>query len=276
MITYSKDKFLPALREMWSLSFSDSTEFMALYFSKVYKPEETLVFVERDVPIASLQMIPYSLKLGDTQVPACYISGAMTHPDYRNNGYMERLLLYAFDVMKRTNVAVAFLIPQDESLVDYYAQYGFQGAFPRYFRKVTVFKDLIPAMKTYPLPSGMDMSYLYRSLLLKKKNVFLKTEQQIKLIFEDVAMSEGIVYVCASGIAIVYFKGRQVIIKELLADSERAKHALLSHISEKYQQDELTVCEYLPGENTSPGGMLKLIDESLTLPDDIYMSMMLE
>jgi predicted GNAT family N-acyltransferase len=276
MITYSNDKYLPALREMWKLCFSDSVEFTALYFSKVYKAGETLVFLERDVVIASLQMIPYQLKVGDKVVKASYISGAMTHPKYRNQKYMERLLLHAFNEMKKNSVVAAFLIPQNKNLIEYYAQYGFEQAFPRYVQDVAIFKDLIPTSKAYPLSGGMDMTYLYRSLLARKTNVFLKTEQQVRLIADDIAITQGTVYICTSGIAVVYCKDGNVIIKEILYENENARHALLSSISERYQVDTVTVCNYAPNKDATPAGMIKLIDESFVLPDDIYMSMMLD
>jgi ribosomal protein S18 acetylase RimI-like enzyme len=276
MITYSNDKYLPALRKLWKLCFSDSDEFAALYFSKVYKGGETLIFLERDIVIASLQMIPYQLKIGNDVVKTSYISGAMTHPQYRNQKYMERLLLHAFDIMRMNSVVLTFLIPQDKNLIEYYAQYGFEQAFPRYAKEVAVFKDLIPAMKAYPLPCGMDLTYLYRSLLSKKTNVFLKTERQVQLIFDDVIINQGFIYVCASGIAIGYYQDNQVIVKELLVENESARHALLVSISEKYQVDTVTIYDYTPNKNAQLAGMVKLIDESFVLPKDIYMSMMLD
>jgi predicted acetyltransferase len=273
MITYLKDRYIPDLKEMWRLSFSDTPEFMALYFSKICKAEETLILVERDVLVASLQMMPYRLKLKDTTVNACYIFGAMTHPKFRGNRYMEKLLLYAFDLMQKTGVAVTFLIPQEESLVEYYAKYGFVPAFPRFAQELKVPKDMILETKAHLLPSGVDISYLYASLLEEKTNVMLKTEQQIKYALEDTMLSEGSVYVCTSGIAFVYYKNKQVIIKELLVENARAKHTLLNTISEKYQVDKVTIYCYAPHKKAYMAGMIKLIDESLTLPDDIYMSL---
>ena len=126
MIRFGKDTDKETLMQMWKLCFSDTERFIRFYFDRVYANDETLVYTENDVPIASLQMIPYRIKTGDSFSWGGYISGAMTHPDYRKRGYMDKLLLTSFDEMIKKGYDYAFLIPQEKGLIKMYAKYGFR------------------------------------------------------------------------------------------------------------------------------------------------------
>jgi len=131
MIAWGDDTYLPALKEMWKLCFpADSDNFIRFYFDEIYRNEESLVFLENEQPAAFLQMIPYRIKAGDEMHEAGYLSGVMTHPDYRKKGYMAGLLNASFDEMVKKNYDYAFLIPQEKSLVDMYAKYGFRLCEP--------------------------------------------------------------------------------------------------------------------------------------------------
>jgi predicted acetyltransferase len=101
-----------------------------LYFEKVYADDEILVYVLNDCPVASLQMIPYQIKITNNLYRGGYISGAMTHPNHRKKGYMDKLMQTSFDEMLKNNYDYAFLIPQNRGLVEMYAKYGFRLCQP--------------------------------------------------------------------------------------------------------------------------------------------------
>jgi len=127
MIRQGKDTDKETLMQMWKRCFPQDTDrFVQFYFDKVYANDETLVYVENNQPVASLQIIPYQIKTVDNLSWGGYISGAMTNPDYRKKGYMDKLLHTSFDEMIKKGYDYAFLIPQEKSLVEMYAKYGFR------------------------------------------------------------------------------------------------------------------------------------------------------
>jgi len=131
MIRQGKDTDKEALMQLWKCCFpQDSDSFIVFYFNNVYRNEEMLVYMENEQLIASLQIIPYQIKKGYAILHGGYISGAMTHPDYRMKGYMSKLLLTSFDVMIEKGYDYAFLIPQEKGLIDMYAKYGFHLCEP--------------------------------------------------------------------------------------------------------------------------------------------------
>jgi len=131
MIRYGKETDKETLKQLWKFCFpEDSERFINFYFTYVYKNVETLVFIENDLPIASLQMISYKIKKVREILKAGYISGAMTHPDYRKKGYMAKLLQASFDEMIKKGYDYVFLIPQEAELIQMYEKYGFRLCEP--------------------------------------------------------------------------------------------------------------------------------------------------
>jgi len=131
MIREGKDEDREDLMQMWKLCFPQDTErFIRFYFDKIHANGETLVYEANGSPVASLQMIPFRLQIGDFLSWGGYISGAMTHPDHRKKGYMAQLLQASFDEMNQKGYDYTFLIPQEKWLVGLYEKYGFRLCKP--------------------------------------------------------------------------------------------------------------------------------------------------
>jgi predicted acetyltransferase len=131
MIQYSERKYKRELKNLWQRCFpNDSKPFVKLYFDQVYRHEETLIYLVNQRPVAALQMIPYLVKTATHVRESGYLSGVMTHPDYRKRGFMGELLKAAFEEMTKKNYAYTFLIPQEEELVAVYEKYGFRRCEP--------------------------------------------------------------------------------------------------------------------------------------------------
>lgn len=116
---------------MWKRCFPQDTDrFIRFYFDHVHANDEALVYEVNGQPAASLQMIPYRLKIGGAISQGGYISGAMTHPDHRKKGYMSQLLQASFDEMIKKGCDYTFLIPQEQWLIGMYEKYGFRLCEP--------------------------------------------------------------------------------------------------------------------------------------------------
>jgi predicted acetyltransferase len=178
MIQFGEDKYIPALKAMWQLCFPlDAVSFIDFYFDKVYKHEEALIYVEKNQPVAFLHMIPYSLKIGATIYAAGYISGAMTHPEYRKKGYMGKLLNASFDVMQQKGYSYTFLIPQEEWLVGFYERFGYQSF-------------VSPSLKDFKNFKVFKSYAEHTQFLATLPNAVLKSEEQFANIVAD-SLSEG-------------------------------------------------------------------------------------
>lgn len=288
MIQSGEDKYKEALMSMWKLCFpSDTDEFIRFYYEKVYKNEETLLYIEDDSPVASLQMIPYPVKIGQTINLGGYISGAMTHPDFQKKGYMEKLLNASFIEMQKKGYTCSFLIPQQEWLFRFYSKYGYSKAFP-YF---TDTKTDIPTEKIdsiylrdkevriYHTIDKVDLNdfyIIYSRFLTEKPNVILKTKNQLENILLEAFYDGG--FLCANdwGFAFIFPQEDKVLVKELYYHDEEIKQEFLLFIGKNYPGKEIIIQNNPDAPFLRYKGMIKNLTDNNPLPKDIYMSMMLD
>ncbi|MCL2651030.1 MAG: GNAT family N-acetyltransferase [Candidatus Azobacteroides sp.] len=286
MINHPSLSTISALKTMWKLCFpQDTAQFINFYFEKVFKTNQSLTLWKNNMLVAFLQIIPYQIKIGNNIYEAGYISGAMTHPEHRQQGYMRQLLDAAFSEMKKLDYTFTFLIPQENRLFDFYAKAGYAKAFPKSVtefdwemdgqinsKNVEVFDDLskIQIEKLY---------LLYLKLLTQKANVVLKTEVQFTFIIEDLFFNEGYVfYMENEGIAFAVPFEDEIIIKEILYSNEKARQIILNTIKNVFKGEKLFINDF-SGRNEYLYGMIKILIPSNfqgEITHDIYMSMMLD
>ena len=281
MITYAEISDIPALKTMWALCFADTPEFIEFYFDNIFRPDEMPVYYSDGIPAAALQLIPYQIKLSNSVYPAGYISGAMTHPDYRKQGLMKQLLLFSFEEMKRQHIPLSFLIPQEKWLFDFYGKLGYRRAFPKTIETVPVSgNDSSGVVQGFP-PECSSLYPFYHSFLSRQENAVLKTPAQFEVLLKDLYLEGGGVFTVDAGkrgIALAVPGADSVLIKELFYDCETTRHQLFCAVQKAFQPKTVQCVFRHSREENHLFGMVKIIDETLFpvgLPD-IYMSMMLD
>jgi Predicted acetyltransferase involved in intracellular survival and related acetyltransferases len=131
MIQFASKEITPVLCRMWKTCFDDTDEFIELYFSEKYKPENTLIYIDKGEIVSSLQMLPYTITFYGEKIPFYYLSGLCTLPKYRSKGYMKLLVEAAHNEMKKRGIPLSILIPADETLYDFYKRYGYEQVFEK-------------------------------------------------------------------------------------------------------------------------------------------------
>ena len=106
----------------------DDPQFWNWVFDNLYAPENTLNVRENGTIIASLQMIPYKMQLKDRLFAAHYIYAASTLPEKQGKGLMAGLLARAAEEGRKRGHDFSVLITQEDSLLDYYARFGYRPA----------------------------------------------------------------------------------------------------------------------------------------------------
>ncbi|MBD8348929.1 GNAT family N-acetyltransferase [Dysgonomonas sp. HGC4] len=131
MIQFANKNTAPEVRSMWKICFEDTDEYMDLYFSRQYRDENTLIYWVDNKAVASLQMIPYSIRFYGEVIPFYYLAGLCTLSEYRNKGYMGKLIRESFSIMRARNIPLSILVPAEEWLFGYYERYGFTTTFDK-------------------------------------------------------------------------------------------------------------------------------------------------
>lgn len=104
----------------------DAPDFWNWIFDNLYAAENTLNVRENGRIIASLQMIPCEMQLNGQLFAAHYIYAAATLPEARGKGLMAGLLERAADEGRKRGHHFSVLITQEDSLLAYYARFGYQ------------------------------------------------------------------------------------------------------------------------------------------------------
>ena len=131
MISYGKYEYIPALKIMWHKIFGDSESYLNSFFGKVYKDENTLVDIENGNVVSVLFMIPYKFIANGKETKIVYLYALATEPAYRGRKIMAKLIQKSLDLSAKRGYALSVLIPADDSLFEYYRQFGYEEYFER-------------------------------------------------------------------------------------------------------------------------------------------------
>lgn len=143
MITFADELTRHQVWSMWKKVFGDSDEYMNIYFRDKYADENTLLFMDGDKAVSSLQMLDYYFTFHGSEIPLYYLSGLCTLPEYRGKGYMKQLILKSFEVAAERKVSLVVLVPQEEWLLDFYDKYGFVHVFEKGNVPLLSIKDML-------------------------------------------------------------------------------------------------------------------------------------
>lgn len=118
------------IMKIWQESFSDSREYVAMYFDRVYRDEEALTLTDvQGATVSSLLLQHYSMSFHGSCQPVSYIAGAATRRSQRGKGYMSDLMRRALEASAERGDMLCTLIPARSALYFFYSRFGFSTVF---------------------------------------------------------------------------------------------------------------------------------------------------
>lgn len=184
MIRFADETTRPQVREMWRTVFGDPDDYMEVYFRHKYRDETTLLYMEGDKAVASLQMLPYRFTFCETEIPVIYLSGVSTLPGYRRKGYVRQLLIKSFEEAERKDVPLMLLVPQEEWLLRFYDRYGFAQTFD-------AGTEALPSLKVLleKYPDDLYAAFRGFNALFRQKDMTVqKSFDDFRAIVEEAAL----------------------------------------------------------------------------------------
>ena len=264
------------VKELWRLCFDDNEEFIDMYFGLRYNNDVNIAIESGEEVIAALQMLPYPMTLGETEIQTSYISGACTHPDYRGRGVMRELLSQAFIRMLHNGVALSTLIPAEPWLFHYYARNGYAPVFK--YNQKTFNASGTPLPKgTFVLKTVHEYKkeiYEYLNRKLRERTYCIQhTEQDFKVILTDLRLSKGLIFILLNpgrsiaALAVAYpEKNGSWYIGEIVSDTNETNQILLQRICEKLDIRSIEVLTPPAGnEKDITLGMARIINAKAIL-----------
>lgn len=260
------------VRQLWKQCFSDSDEFIELYFRMRYT-DELNSYIESDGKVvAALQRLPYPMTCGEKVLSTSYISGACTHPAYRNQGIMKLLLAEAHRRMYEDGVVLSTLIPAEEWLKAYYAKSGYAVCFQQGTKLLTrerfsvdnfgcplLLKDINLDTK---LPAAV---FSFFDALQKKQDCrILHTAADLQVVLADLKLSGGKLWAGykeekLEALCFCLYENGRLSVKELLCAHVATQQEMLSSLFRLEEVDAIEMPAPL-AECTDDLGMARVID----------------
>lgn len=255
------------VRALWDLCFGEDEAFTELYFTKRYNDDVNLVIQENGKIISALQMLPYSMTFCGDIIPTAYISGACTHPEYRNKGTMKQLLADSFFQMFKSNIPLTTLIPAEEWLFKYYSKVGYTPIFEfsNHFLKA---EELTPCAEYHITEffSPQTDIYLFFNQKMKERPCCIQhTEEDFNVILEDLHLGKGKLLVAKLkekivGLAFCHLKDRTLHVSELFFENESIRDTLLYKAIELMGANKIN-CIIPPTKDKNKAlGMARILD----------------
>jgi predicted acetyltransferase len=292
----------PEIVALWQDVFQDSDEFAGLFFSRVYKPENTLVIKKDNSIIAALQMIPYEINTINGILSSAYVCGVCTHPSERGKGVMKTLMTEAMEVMRQRGYSVSTLIPAEPWLFDFYKKFGYSypvdyGVETSYSGKQSV--QAINADHSVIRETGSQPDYTFIECTTDKYFPYFDRKQHerpcavihkaddFETVIRDLAYDGGNAWAVLrenNPVGIAFAKPEpegKIIIKEMLYDSTPVKEALIRYLHRRYNARTVEIRTPLSAEeNANPPrqsyGLACILDNRIADISGLYMTLMLD
>lgn len=113
------------IKRMWADIFGDSSEYVDMYFDRVYSDSDAMTLCADGHVVSSLLLQPYAMTFHGREAAASYIAGAATRRNMRGRGLMSALMADALDASRARGDIITCLIPASGYLYRYYSRFGF-------------------------------------------------------------------------------------------------------------------------------------------------------
>jgi predicted acetyltransferase len=147
------------LKLLYQQSFEDSPYYINYFFSEKYHFDRVFTETDKNQVITALHIVDKKLSFHDQEIHYPYIVAASTKEEYRNQGYMRRLLEKALHSLKQNGYLVVGLNPASKT---FYQQFGFR--FCSFSQPTTLDPSLTDEItyRKIDITEFRELSYLYQ------------------------------------------------------------------------------------------------------------------
>lgn len=209
-IRNAKIEDIESLKKLWTECFPKDIEYSKFFFEKIFRLECARVCEVEGEVAAMLHSFPRTVCAGKESLSAKYIYGVGTSKAFRGHGIAGRLL-----ESEAKECDVLLLIPQSESLFEFYKRYGFTHLAHVDMSVVT------PSGSTeLRRATEADIPYL-NEVYERELSGFLHTERDEKtwkLLLSEFEFLGGGFYIFRGGYCAQYKNGEKIEIVEFFSD----------------------------------------------------------
>ncbi len=115
-------KDIPGLRALWKEAFSDTDEFLDVFFSTAFSFDRSFCIEENGEIVSALYIFDCLYK-GEK---IAYIYAVATAKSHRGKGLCRKLMDYTHSILKNAGYKGAILVPSSASLFEFYSKAGYK------------------------------------------------------------------------------------------------------------------------------------------------------
>ncbi len=267
--------------KIWQESFSDTREYVNMYFDRVYRDDEALTLSDRSGhTLSSLLLQKYEMKFQDGRYPVSYVAGAATVRKQRGKGYMSQLMTDALHASAERGDMLCALIPARSALYYYYRRFGFSTIFYTKEQRFTSLHSfpVDGSYEQYVDPAVEDVWEAFDRFQNLRRCYILHSRRDFDNILADIEADGGDFVVMAAddedhGPRIVSMawavpKEDLLLVTDVMGESEDARTAALRALRAKYH-DTPFLLYGRPGDTKGgrlmPRGMGRVVNAGLLL-----------
>lgn len=217
MARLAKDADFNFVKKSWVECFDDPPEFVNWNFEYNYNAENTVIAEADGEPASVMQLVPYSLRMGDSELKMRYVSGVATMPEYRGKGLVRELFDFGIPMMEKMGCHISMLIPAVEGM---YEKFGYRKVCKRF----TYTTKSVEGIKAYNRIDDELISVLDRMYMdaMKEKSVYIirSRENWEKILTDLICLSGGFALINENvGYALAYPKGEEYEVIEAFGET---------------------------------------------------------
>lgn len=254
MIRFATKDDTQLIIQMWYQSFKDEKIFTDYFFENLYNYKTSIVFEVDGKIVSTLQRIPFYI---ENVGKATYIYGACTIPSHRGKGYMKELLNVCENLDRKEKIKASILIPQSESLFEFYNKFGYEPYF--YLRKENYKFSKTDSNLEFFIAEKSDaekIKKLYMSALIEH-NFLYRKEKYIQDQIEMFKSLGGEVFLLQEknslkGYAFVWNDDKPFI-QEIICKDKFCENILANEIMHYYNTESIEIFSPYGENNTALG-----------------------
>lgn len=268
--------------KIWSECFpSDSPRWRRMFFDAVYVDDEALTLTDSEsgLTVSSLLLLSYSMTFQGANAGVGYIYGAGTLKKFRARGYMSRLMRAALQEASDRGDTFAALIPANAPLRKYYRRFGFSTTFFTFPERYTAAHNFTFNGNYIELPDDDARLFSAFERMMSARPCCIQHSRAQFLTLMDDARLSGHSFIAVGDastgepLAMLWAEpepaSSTLKVKELLAESNDAEHAVLSALKRHNPNSPMTLMrqpsDRAIGSNFTPGGMARVVNAEQAL-----------
>ena len=267
----TKEEIKQQTRELWQACFTDTEDFLDIYFDEKYSDSCNHTLRADGRVVAATQALPYRMTFYGTVAHAAYISGLCTLEQCRKRGLASQLLRDTHRSLYEQGTMLSFLIPGNEDLRHFYEANNHGAYWTATYRKEIEIPETdgydAKVEITQPDDWGDDLYVFYRQRTSGQPFMLHPAKNDFYAALASCDSEEGMVLVARRKhrllgvcLAVVEKDGR-CFLRSLLSVDEKVKDCFLHYLKERLSCDHVYSRIPVPGsaKEAVPYAMARVI-----------------